>query len=79
MAPAHEVDMLDETPLHQRLAAAVADAAEEVRSRAHGVTRRRGGRGAVREELAEAILRAKGKWQAIVGGYVETDQSSTAG
>jgi 3-deoxy-D-manno-octulosonate 8-phosphate phosphatase (KDO 8-P phosphatase) len=44
---------------------AVADAAKEVRRRAAFVTSLRGGRGAVREVI-EAILRAQGKWDAIV-------------
>jgi 3-deoxy-D-manno-octulosonate 8-phosphate phosphatase (KDO 8-P phosphatase) len=57
------------------LGIAVADAAEEVRRHAHAVTERPGGGGAVRE-VAEAILRAQGKWQAIVDSYLkrETDE-----
>jgi YrbI family 3-deoxy-D-manno-octulosonate 8-phosphate phosphatase len=49
---------------------AVADAHEEVRRRADAVTRNPGGHGAVRE-VAEAILRAQGKWDEIVADYVE--------
>lgn len=45
---------------------AVANAVEEVRAAAHWVTTRTGGRGAVRE-VAEAILKARGAWAAIVG------------
>ena len=45
--------------------AAPANAVDEVKSRADLVTRASGGRGAVRE-LCEAILRAKGRWQAIL-------------
>jgi 3-deoxy-D-manno-octulosonate 8-phosphate phosphatase (KDO 8-P phosphatase) len=45
--------------------AAPADAREEVRARADLVTSAPGGRGAVRE-LCEHILRAKGRWQAIL-------------
>ncbi len=45
--------------------AAPADAHPEVRRRAHLVCAARGGRGAVRE-LAEAILRARGRWQGVV-------------
>lgn len=45
--------------------AAPADARREVRERADLVTESAGGRGAVRE-LAERILRAKGRWEAIV-------------
>ena len=45
--------------------AAPADARAEVRQRADLVTGAAGGRGAVRE-LAERILKAQGKWQAIL-------------
>jgi 3-deoxy-D-manno-octulosonate 8-phosphate phosphatase (KDO 8-P phosphatase) len=45
--------------------AAPANARPEIRERADLVTESRGGRGAVRE-LCERILRAKGRWQAIV-------------
>jgi 3-deoxy-D-manno-octulosonate 8-phosphate phosphatase (KDO 8-P phosphatase) len=45
--------------------AAPANAVLEVRQRAHLVTRAGGGAGAVRE-LAEHVLRAQGRWQAIV-------------
>ncbi len=47
------------------LAVAVADACPEVRVAAHHVTRRAGGRGAVRETI-ELILRCQGHWQRIV-------------
>ncbi len=46
---------------------APADAAADVRDRADWVTRAPGGRGAVRE-LCEALLAARGLWQAIVAG-----------
>ena len=45
--------------------AAPANARAEVKERADHVTAAAGGRGAVRE-LAELILRAKGRWEAIV-------------
>jgi 3-deoxy-D-manno-octulosonate 8-phosphate phosphatase (KDO 8-P phosphatase) len=45
--------------------AAPANAVAEIKSRADLVTRASGGGGAVRE-LVEAILRAKGRWQAIL-------------
>jgi 3-deoxy-D-manno-octulosonate 8-phosphate phosphatase (KDO 8-P phosphatase) len=45
--------------------AAPANAVDEVKARADLVTRASGGRGAVRE-LGEAILRAQGRWQAIL-------------
>ena len=44
---------------------AVADAVDEVREAAAFVTRARGGHGAVRE-AAEMILKAQGKWDAIL-------------
>ncbi len=44
---------------------AVADAVDEVRKAAAFVTRARGGHGAVRE-AAEMILKAQGKWEAIL-------------
>ena len=64
-------DLLD-LPVFERagLAGAPADAAPEVRSRAHWVAMSAGGRGAVREFL-ELILRAQGRWDAIVSGYTE--------
>ncbi|MBM3772357.1 MAG: HAD-IIIA family hydrolase [Acidimicrobiia bacterium] len=51
------------------LAAAPADAVEEVRCRAHWVSRYPGGRGAVRE-LVETILRAQQQWDRIVSSYL---------
>jgi 3-deoxy-D-manno-octulosonate 8-phosphate phosphatase (KDO 8-P phosphatase) len=48
--------------------AAPADARAEVTSRAARVTPARGGAGAVRE-LAELILRAQGRWHAVVSAY----------
>jgi 3-deoxy-D-manno-octulosonate 8-phosphate phosphatase (KDO 8-P phosphatase) len=51
------------------LATAPGDCVEEVRARAHWVTRAAGGAGAARE-VVERILRVQGKWDAIVDGYV---------
>ncbi len=51
------------------LAAAPADAAEEVRSRVHWVSRARGGDGAARE-LVELLLREQGRWDALVASYL---------
>ena len=51
------------------LAAAPADAVEEVRARAHWVTSAAGGRGAARE-LIERILKVQGRWDAIVESYL---------
>ena len=50
------------------LAAAPADAAEEVRAAVHWVSAARGGRGAVRE-LIELVLRAQGRWAAVVAEH----------
>ncbi len=47
---------------------AVANAHPEVQKVAELVTRARGGEGAVRE-VAERILKAQGKWEAILGRY----------
>jgi 3-deoxy-D-manno-octulosonate 8-phosphate phosphatase (KDO 8-P phosphatase) len=47
------------------LPVAVADAVQDVKDRAEYVTQARGGRGAVRE-VAEMILKAQGKWEAIL-------------
>jgi 3-deoxy-D-manno-octulosonate 8-phosphate phosphatase (KDO 8-P phosphatase) len=60
-------DDLVDLPVLRRvgLAAAPADAVDEVRSRADWVSRFRGGHGAVREFL-EVVLRARQRWPAIV-------------
>jgi 3-deoxy-D-manno-octulosonate 8-phosphate phosphatase (KDO 8-P phosphatase) len=50
------------------LSCAPADAVEEVRSRVHWVSQRKGGDGAVRE-LIEVILRAQGHWDGVVSAY----------
>jgi 3-deoxy-D-manno-octulosonate 8-phosphate phosphatase (KDO 8-P phosphatase) len=63
-------DLLD-LPVLERtgLAAAPADAVEDVRSRVHWVSAARGGDGAVRD-LVETILRAQGKWQTLLRSYL---------
>jgi 3-deoxy-D-manno-octulosonate 8-phosphate phosphatase (KDO 8-P phosphatase) len=70
VGPGTTVAMGDDLPdlaLGARAAvlAAPADAHPEVLARAELVCAARGGRGAVRE-LAEAVLRARGRWQAVV-------------
>jgi len=50
------------------LAVSVPDAPEYVREHVHWVTRRAGGRGAVRE-VCDAILRAKDQWQRVTKKY----------
>ena len=63
-------DDLTDIPLMLRvhLAVAVADAVEEVRGAAHFVTRREGGRGAVREVI-ELILKSQGLWNDLLEHY----------
>jgi 3-deoxy-D-manno-octulosonate 8-phosphate phosphatase (KDO 8-P phosphatase) len=64
-------DDLPDLPILGRvgLSAAPADAADEVASRVHWVSRRPGGRGAVRE-LVELILRARLRWEPLVGQHL---------
>jgi 3-deoxy-D-manno-octulosonate 8-phosphate phosphatase (KDO 8-P phosphatase) len=57
------------------LAAAPADAADEVRARVHWVSQRRGGDGAARE-LIETILRSQDRWDSIVAAYLAEAQDS---
>src|SRR5262249_22186180 len=52
------------------LAAAPADAVEEVRSRVHWVSRSNGGQGAAREFI-ELILRAQKRWEPLVQESLE--------
>ena len=62
-------DIVDLGPLHRAgVAVAVANAVREAKTAAHLVTRAVGGRGAVRE-VAEMLLKAQGKWDAIVAHY----------
>lgn len=51
------------------LACTVANAVADVKERAHFITSREGGRGAVREVI-ELILKSQGKWEAIVEAYL---------
>lgn len=53
---------------HVGLAVAVPDAAPEIRAESAWVTRRPGGRGAVRD-FAEAFLQARGQWADLVRAY----------
>ena len=63
-------DLLDLPVLSRAgLSAAPADAVQEVRARVDWVSRAPAGHGAVRE-LVELVLRAQGKWDAIVRTYV---------
>ena len=54
---------------HCGLAIAVANARDEVKRDAHYVTKHGGGNGALRDAV-EFILRAQGKWQKAVTGYI---------
>jgi 3-deoxy-D-manno-octulosonate 8-phosphate phosphatase (KDO 8-P phosphatase) len=62
-------DIVDLGPLKKAgLGVAVANAVREAKAAADFVTRAAGGSGAVRE-VVEMILKAQGKWDAIVDGY----------
>lgn len=62
-------DLIDLPPLRLAgLALAPADAVAEVRAAAHWVSRRPGGRGAVRQ-ACEFILRAQGSWETLTARY----------
>ncbi len=65
-------DDLNDLPVLLRvgLPCAVANAAPEVKEHAHFVTEKSGGNGAVREVI-EYILKAQGKWQDIINGYLQ--------
>jgi 3-deoxy-D-manno-octulosonate 8-phosphate phosphatase (KDO 8-P phosphatase) len=58
------------------LSACPSDAVEEVRSRVDFVSRAAGGDGAARE-LVEMVLKAQGRWEALLGAY--TGQDAAAG
>ncbi|MDH3571728.1 MAG: HAD hydrolase family protein [Gemmatimonadota bacterium] len=63
-------DDLPDLPVLRRVAlpVAVANAVPEVAAVCHYTTRARGGHGAVRE-FCEALLRARGEWEAMVERY----------
>ncbi len=63
-------DDIVDIPLFRKvgLAVAVADATDETKAEAMLVTKSRGGRGAVRE-ICDLILKANGKWKALVDEY----------
>lgn len=62
-------DIVDLGPLQKAgVGVAVANAVAEARAAADFVTRAAGGHGAVREVI-EMILKAQGKWDALVKGY----------
>lgn len=51
------------------VAITVPDAVTEAKEVAHYITKRTGGRGAVRE-IAELILKSQDKWTSVIGSYV---------
>ena len=63
-------DDLIDIPVMKRVgfAVAVPNAVEEVRQNSHYVTRKRGGRGAVRE-ICDLILKTQGKWESVTAKY----------
>lgn len=65
-------DDLIDLPVLKRvgLAVAVPNAVEEVRTGAHYVTQKTGGRGAVRE-ICDLILKSQGKWDLATSKYFE--------
>ena len=65
-------DDLIDIPILKRvgLAVSVPNAIDEVKSIAHYVTKKPGGKGAVRE-VCEMILKSQGKWEKVTGRYFE--------
>jgi 3-deoxy-D-manno-octulosonate 8-phosphate phosphatase (KDO 8-P phosphatase) len=64
-------DELLDFPVLKRAGLAVAppNAIEEVKNIAHCVTRKHGGKGAVRE-IIEMILKSQGLWDKVISGYM---------
>lgn len=65
-------DDLVDLPVFYRVgfAVAVADSVEDVKAKAHYITRHPGGGGAVRE-VCDLILKAQGKWEAATKKYFQ--------
>jgi 3-deoxy-D-manno-octulosonate 8-phosphate phosphatase (KDO 8-P phosphatase) len=62
-------DLPDLEPMRRAgLAVAVADAVSEIRTVAHYITEKAGGRGAVREAI-EMILKSQGRWESSIQPY----------
>jgi len=63
-------DLVDAPVLKKAgFAVAVPSACQEVKDAAHYITKREGGRGAVREVI-EIILKAQGKWAGLIKRYI---------
>ena len=60
------------------LSACPADAVEAVRSRVDFISRAAGGDGAARE-LVEIVLKAQGRWEALLGAYTGDGSAAAAG
>jgi 3-deoxy-D-manno-octulosonate 8-phosphate phosphatase (KDO 8-P phosphatase) len=73
-------DDIVDIPIMRRvgLAVAVRDAVEDTKNVAHYVTKKKGGRGAVRE-LCEIILKAQNHWQDMIGKYEMNGQTPLPG
>lgn len=69
---AYAGDDLVDLPVMRQVgfSATVADAMDEVKAAAHLVTRRAGGRGAVRE-ICDYLLKESGRWSAVTRRYFE--------
>jgi 3-deoxy-D-manno-octulosonate 8-phosphate phosphatase (KDO 8-P phosphatase) len=70
-------DDLNDIPLmlQSGFGIAVADAAFETREHAHYVTQANGGFGAVREVI-ELILKAQGRWDDLISGYLQSQMNA---
>ncbi len=67
-------DLLDVPILRQvGLAVAVENAVDETKQAAHYVTKKSGGRGAVREVI-ELIIKSQGKWDEVTNKYLSTNR-----
>jgi 3-deoxy-D-manno-octulosonate 8-phosphate phosphatase (KDO 8-P phosphatase) len=69
---AYAGDDIVDLPIMRRVGfpVTVADAVDEVKAAAHMVTRRAGGRGAVRE-ICDHLLRESGRWSLVTRRYFE--------
>lgn len=70
---AYAGDDIVDIPIFKRvgLSIAVSDATEETRTAAMMVTKKAGGKGAVRE-ICEFLLKSKGLWDSVIGEYLDS-------